>query len=166
MGFYSLVLEPAEVDLAFVSDEAQGTGVGGLLMEHMLDQAQSEGLTGVRVVSPPRRTGSTCAWALSGSVWSPPRRRRPGGNVRSCDSPCTANVSPAPCPQPFVTEAVGKAPTWTGTPSSIVSRTHIRPACQGNRDRAATSTTVTRWQPAFDGIARAPGCAVPAPPPR
>lgn len=53
VGFYSLVLEPAELDLAFVSDEAQGTGVGRLLMEHMLDEAQRAGLTGVRVVSNP-----------------------------------------------------------------------------------------------------------------
>ncbi|MFD8023241.1 GNAT family N-acetyltransferase [Streptomyces lavendulae] len=53
VGFYSLVLDPAELDLAFVSDEAQGTGVGRQLMEHMLDQAQRAGLTGVRVVSNP-----------------------------------------------------------------------------------------------------------------
>ncbi|MEU7555866.1 GNAT family N-acetyltransferase [Streptomyces sp. NPDC044571] len=53
VGFYSLILDPAELDLAFVSDEAQGTGVGKLLMEHMLDQAQSAGLTDVRVVSNP-----------------------------------------------------------------------------------------------------------------
>ncbi|MFF7617734.1 GNAT family N-acetyltransferase [Streptomyces lavendulae] len=53
LGFYSLVLEPAELDLAFVSDEAQGTGVGRLLMEHMLGQARRAGLTDVRVVSNP-----------------------------------------------------------------------------------------------------------------
>ncbi|WP_435862322.1 GNAT family N-acetyltransferase [Streptomyces lavendulae] len=47
------MLEPAELDLAFVSDEAQGTGVGRLLMEHMLGQARRAGLTDVRVVSNP-----------------------------------------------------------------------------------------------------------------
>ncbi|MFG2603154.1 GNAT family N-acetyltransferase [Streptomyces sp. NPDC048514] len=53
VGFYSLILDPAELDLAFVSDEAQGMGVGKLLMEHMLDQAQSADLAHVRVVSNP-----------------------------------------------------------------------------------------------------------------
>ncbi|MFE2323319.1 GNAT family N-acetyltransferase [Streptomyces sp. NPDC059385] len=53
VGFYSLVLDPAELDLAFVSDEAQGMGIGRLLMEHMLDQAGQAGLTQVRVVSNP-----------------------------------------------------------------------------------------------------------------
>ncbi|MET8295858.1 GNAT family N-acetyltransferase [Streptomyces sp. NPDC005180] len=53
VGFYSLILDPAELDLAFVSDEAQGTGVGKLLMKHMLDHARSAGLADVRVVSNP-----------------------------------------------------------------------------------------------------------------
>jgi GNAT superfamily N-acetyltransferase len=53
LGFYSLVLEPPELDLAFVADEAQGTGVGRLLVEHMLRQAGEAGLTEVRVVSHP-----------------------------------------------------------------------------------------------------------------
>jgi GNAT superfamily N-acetyltransferase len=53
LGFYALVREPAELDLAFVSDEAQGMGVGRRLVEHMLDQAARAGLTRVRVVSNP-----------------------------------------------------------------------------------------------------------------
>ncbi|MFJ3875936.1 GNAT family N-acetyltransferase [Streptomyces sp. NPDC090077] len=53
VGFYSLVVEPPELDLAFVSDEAQGLGVGRLLIGHMLDQAADAGLAGVRVVSHP-----------------------------------------------------------------------------------------------------------------
>ncbi|MFD9338324.1 GNAT family N-acetyltransferase [Streptomyces sp. NPDC060028] len=53
LGFYALVLEPAELDLAFVSDEAQGMGVGRLLVEHMIDQARRAGLAQVRVVSHP-----------------------------------------------------------------------------------------------------------------
>ncbi|MFD9409675.1 GNAT family N-acetyltransferase [Streptomyces sp. NPDC059989] len=53
LGFYALVLEPAELDLAFVSDEAQGAGVGRLLVEHMIDQARGAGLDYVRVVSHP-----------------------------------------------------------------------------------------------------------------
>ncbi len=53
MGFYALLVDEAELDLAFVADEAQGTGIGRLLMEHMLDQAAVAGLTRVRVVSNP-----------------------------------------------------------------------------------------------------------------
>ncbi|MFE6847118.1 GNAT family N-acetyltransferase [Streptomyces sp. NPDC057686] len=53
LAFYALVLEPAELDLAFVSDQAQGAGVGRLLVEHMIDQAREAGLPQVRVVSHP-----------------------------------------------------------------------------------------------------------------
>ncbi|MFE6686384.1 GNAT family N-acetyltransferase [Streptomyces sp. NPDC057743] len=53
VGFYSLVLDPPELDLAFVADEAQGTGVGRLLMTHMIGQAREAGLAEVRVVSHP-----------------------------------------------------------------------------------------------------------------
>jgi GNAT superfamily N-acetyltransferase len=53
LGFYALVLEPAELDLAFVADEAQGRGVGRLLVEHMLQQARKAGLAEVRVVAHP-----------------------------------------------------------------------------------------------------------------
>lgn len=53
LGFYGLVLDPPELDLAFVADEAQGTGVGRLLVEHMLDEARAANLTEVRVISHP-----------------------------------------------------------------------------------------------------------------
>ncbi|MFJ6995823.1 GNAT family N-acetyltransferase [Streptomyces sp. NPDC003090] len=53
LGFYALILRPAELDLAFVADEAQGTGIGRLLLEHMFDRARAAGLTEVRVVSHP-----------------------------------------------------------------------------------------------------------------
>ncbi|MEI5103452.1 GNAT family N-acetyltransferase [Streptomyces sp. PmtG] len=53
LGFYALVVEPPELDLAFVADEAQGTGIGRLLMEHMLGEARAAGLASVRVVSHP-----------------------------------------------------------------------------------------------------------------
>ncbi|OEJ93565.1 GNAT family N-acetyltransferase [Streptomyces thermolilacinus] len=53
LGFYALILHPAELDLAFVADEAQGVGIGRLLLDHMLDQARAAGLTEVRVVSHP-----------------------------------------------------------------------------------------------------------------
>ncbi|WP_149562748.1 GNAT family N-acetyltransferase [Streptomyces cacaoi] len=52
-GFYSLVLEPPELDLAFVADDAQGLGIGRQLIEHMVGQAGEAGLTSVRVVAHP-----------------------------------------------------------------------------------------------------------------
>jgi GNAT superfamily N-acetyltransferase len=72
LGFYSLILSPPELDLMFVGDEAQGRGIGRLLVEHLLVQARLAGLTGVRIVSHPpaedfyrtmgaRRTGTVRA---------------------------------------------------------------------------------------------------------
>ncbi|MGA4840078.1 GNAT family N-acetyltransferase [Streptomyces sp. G45] len=62
LGFYALVLDPLvldppELDLAFVADAAQGRGVGRLLMDHMKERARSAGLRAVRVVSNPPAEG-------------------------------------------------------------------------------------------------------------
>ncbi|MFE4516766.1 GNAT family N-acetyltransferase [Kitasatospora sp. NPDC056783] len=54
LGFYSLIREPAELDLMFVADEAQGRGTGRELIGHMLELARGAGITDVRVVSHPR----------------------------------------------------------------------------------------------------------------
>ncbi|MES4889673.1 GNAT family N-acetyltransferase [Streptomyces sp. NPDC096012] len=51
LGFYSLVLAPPELDLLFVADEAQGRGIGRLLVAHMRSEARAAGLDRVRVVS-------------------------------------------------------------------------------------------------------------------
>jgi GNAT superfamily N-acetyltransferase len=72
LGFYSLILAPPELDLMFVADDAQGLGIGRLLIGHLRDEAQRAGLTGVRIVSHPpaegfyrsvgaRRTGTLAA---------------------------------------------------------------------------------------------------------
>ncbi|MCB8906843.1 MULTISPECIES: GNAT family N-acetyltransferase [unclassified Streptomyces] len=53
LGFYALLVDDAELDLAFVADSAQGLGIGRLLMEHMAGQARAAGLTSVRVVAHP-----------------------------------------------------------------------------------------------------------------
>ncbi|WP_306327475.1 GNAT family N-acetyltransferase [Streptomyces venezuelae] len=53
LGFYALLLDEAELDLAFVADSAQGLGIGRLLMEHMTGRARAAGLTAVRVVAHP-----------------------------------------------------------------------------------------------------------------
>ncbi|MFB7918478.1 GNAT family N-acetyltransferase [Streptomyces sp. NPDC056061] len=82
LGFYSLILAPPELDLMFVADDAQGLGVGRLLIGHLRAEARSAGLTGVRVVSHPpaegfylsvgaRRTG-TLAAAPPAVMWDRP----------------------------------------------------------------------------------------------
>ncbi|QUQ64826.1 GNAT family N-acetyltransferase [Kutzneria sp. CA-103260] len=56
-GFYSLIPRPAELDLLFVADSAQGLGIGAALVAHMLDRAAVLGATTVRVVSHPPAVG-------------------------------------------------------------------------------------------------------------
>jgi GNAT superfamily N-acetyltransferase len=57
LGFYALLLAPAELDLMFVADDAQGRGIGRLLVAHLTDRAREAGLTGVRVVAHPPAEG-------------------------------------------------------------------------------------------------------------
>jgi GNAT superfamily N-acetyltransferase len=53
-GFYSLIVtgEP-ELDLMFVADAAQGTGLGKILFDHMRETARSHGIASVLIVSHP-----------------------------------------------------------------------------------------------------------------
>lgn len=57
LGFYSLVLASAELDLLFVADRAQGQGIGRLLVDHMKSEARAACLDRVRVVSHPPAEG-------------------------------------------------------------------------------------------------------------
>ncbi|MEV4502734.1 GNAT family N-acetyltransferase [Streptomyces klenkii] len=58
LGFYALLLgPPAELDLMFVADDAQGLGVGRRLATHMRERARAAGLASVRVVSHPPSEG-------------------------------------------------------------------------------------------------------------
>ncbi|MEV0747573.1 MULTISPECIES: GNAT family N-acetyltransferase [unclassified Streptomyces] len=57
LGFYSLILDPPELDLMFVADDAQGAGIGRLLIGHMREEAHAAGLTEVRIVSHPPAEG-------------------------------------------------------------------------------------------------------------
>ncbi len=57
LGFYALIHEPAELDLMFVADEAQGLGIGRALITDMLDRARAAGITAVEVVSHPPAEG-------------------------------------------------------------------------------------------------------------
>ncbi|MEU8518259.1 GNAT family N-acetyltransferase [Streptomyces sp. NBC_01216] len=53
LGFYALLVEEAELDLAFVADHAQGLGIGRTLIEHMLREGRAVGLDSIRVVAHP-----------------------------------------------------------------------------------------------------------------
>lgn len=58
LGFYSLVIEgDADLDLMFVSDAAQGTGVGRALFEHMKSCAREHGFGTVSIGSHPPSVG-------------------------------------------------------------------------------------------------------------
>ncbi|WP_457518213.1 GNAT family N-acetyltransferase [Streptomyces sp. TE33382] len=57
LGFYSLILSPPELDLMFVADDAQGLGIGRLLVGHLRDEARRAGLSRVRIVSHPPSEG-------------------------------------------------------------------------------------------------------------
>jgi GNAT superfamily N-acetyltransferase len=62
LGFYSLT--GAELDLLFVADAAQGTGLGAALITHMLETARAKGIPSVRVVSHPP---AACFYARMGA---------------------------------------------------------------------------------------------------
>ncbi|MFG3345218.1 GNAT family N-acetyltransferase [Streptomyces sp. NPDC048018] len=76
LGFYALLLDEAELDLAFVADRAQGLGIGRMLIEHMIGEGRAAGLDAIRVVAHPPaeefylRTGAR----RTGTV-------RPGGRI-------------------------------------------------------------------------------------
>jgi GNAT superfamily N-acetyltransferase len=53
LGFYALLEDPPELDILFVADTAQGLGIGGRLVAHVLDQARARRIRSVRVVSHP-----------------------------------------------------------------------------------------------------------------
>jgi N-acetylglutamate synthase-like GNAT family acetyltransferase len=58
VGFYSLVTEgEPELDLMFVTDATQGTGLGARLFAHMADQARVLGIDAVKIVSNPPAEG-------------------------------------------------------------------------------------------------------------
>ena len=58
LGFYSLITgDDPELDLMFVIDEEQGTGLGRTLFEHMKTEAAARGITTVTIVSHPPSTG-------------------------------------------------------------------------------------------------------------
>jgi GNAT superfamily N-acetyltransferase len=58
LGFYSLTLgEEPELDLMFVADAAQGSGLGRRLFDHMRWMAAGQGIANVTIVSHPPSVG-------------------------------------------------------------------------------------------------------------
>jgi len=58
LGFYSLVVEgEADLDLMFVSDAAQGLGVGRAMIEHMKRTAREHGFDAVTIGAHPPAAG-------------------------------------------------------------------------------------------------------------
>ncbi|MBZ8135043.1 GNAT family N-acetyltransferase [Afifella sp. IM 167] len=54
LGYYGLKSRPEpELDLFFVADGAQGSGLGRRLFAHMCDKATAEGFRSIRIVSHP-----------------------------------------------------------------------------------------------------------------
>ena len=57
-GFYSLILQDEpELDLMFVADTAQATGIGTLLIGHLRDEARRLGISTIQIVSHPPSVG-------------------------------------------------------------------------------------------------------------
>lgn len=77
LGFYALIHEPAELDLMFVADEAQGLGVGRQLIADMLDRARAAGITSVKVVSHPPAERFYLRMGAERTGTRPPQPRTP-----------------------------------------------------------------------------------------
>lgn len=82
LGFYSLLFgAQPELDLMFVSDAAQGRGVGRLLFDHMRALAKARGVESLKIISHPpaldfyRRMGAIevgLAYPVGNVTWARP----------------------------------------------------------------------------------------------
>ncbi|MER7845450.1 GNAT family N-acetyltransferase [Kitasatospora sp. NPDC096077] len=77
LGFYALIHEPAELDLMFVADDAQGLGVGRALIADMLDRARTAGIAAVKVVSHPPAEGFYLQVGAERTGTRPPQPKTP-----------------------------------------------------------------------------------------
>lgn len=88
VGCYVPVRDPPELDMLFVSDAAQGQGIGRQLVGHLLGEARKAGPAGVRVVSHPPAEG----------VLPPTRcrvdRHRPGHTAHSDVGTASVHIPP------------------------------------------------------------------------
>ncbi|MFH8385439.1 GNAT family N-acetyltransferase [Kitasatospora sp. NPDC018058] len=77
LGFYALIREPAELDLMFVADEAQGLGIGRQLIADMLGRARAAGIEAVKVVSHPPAEGFYLQMGAERTGTRPPQVKTP-----------------------------------------------------------------------------------------
>ncbi|MET8627160.1 GNAT family N-acetyltransferase [Kitasatospora sp. NPDC004669] len=77
LGFYALIREPAELDLMFVADEAQGLGIGRQLIADMLGRAREAGIGAVKVVSHPPAEGFYLQMGAERTGTRPPQVKTP-----------------------------------------------------------------------------------------
>ncbi|MEU4117611.1 GNAT family N-acetyltransferase [Kitasatospora sp. NPDC028055] len=77
LGFYGLIHEPAELDLMFVADDAQGLGIGRALIADMLDRARAAGIAAVKVVSHPPAEGFYLQMGAVRTGTRPPQPKTP-----------------------------------------------------------------------------------------
>lgn len=57
LGFYSIIINEPELDLMFVSDRAQGRGVGKALFNQMIGLLKEKNITDLKIVSHPPAAG-------------------------------------------------------------------------------------------------------------
>ncbi|MFJ3216855.1 GNAT family N-acetyltransferase [Kitasatospora sp. NPDC086801] len=77
LGFYALIREPAELDLMFVADAAQGLGIGRKLIADMLERARAAGIDSIKVVSHPPAEGFYLQMGAERTGTRPPQVKTP-----------------------------------------------------------------------------------------
>ncbi len=75
LGYYSLITREPELDLMFVSDTAQGLGVGRLLFAHLRETARRLAITRITIVSHPPSEGFYLRMGAERVGTRPPRPR-------------------------------------------------------------------------------------------
>jgi len=53
LGFYSLILDPPELDHLFVANEAQGLGIGAALFKHLRELLVTHHIKNLKIISHP-----------------------------------------------------------------------------------------------------------------
>lgn len=75
LGFYSLIVAEPELDLMFVSDAAQGLGLGRLLFDHLRETARARGIAAVKIISHPPSEGFYLRMGAVRTGTKPPNAR-------------------------------------------------------------------------------------------
>ena len=77
VGFYSLIMDEPELDLMFVADSEQGTGLGRALFAHMMAEARGMGLAKIKIISNPPARGFYERMGARFVTMSPPVKHVP-----------------------------------------------------------------------------------------